>query len=43
MHSGRRNCYIANALADLRDDLDQIVRGYADNVTVVIHMDDFLW
>lgn len=42
MHSVRRNRYIANALADVRDDLEQIVRECIDNVTVVIHMDDFL-
>lgn len=42
MDSVRRNRYIANTLADVRDDLEQIVRECTDNVTVVIHMDDFL-
>lgn len=41
--SVRRNRYISNALADVRDDLDQKLRGCADNVTVEIHMDDYLY
>lgn len=41
--SVRRNRYISDALADVRDDLDQRLRGCADNVTVEIHMDDYLY
>lgn len=33
----------AVTLADVRDDLDQKLRGCADNVTVEIHMDDYLY
>lgn len=39
--SVRRNGNMSNALADVRDDLDQTLRGCADNVTVKIHMDDY--
>lgn len=41
--SVRRNRYISDALADVRDDLDRRLRGCADNVTVEIHMDDYLY
>lgn len=41
--SVRRNRYISDALADVRDDLDQRLQECADNVTVEIHMDDYLY
>lgn len=41
--SVRRKRYISDALAEVRDDLDQRLRGCADNVTVEIHMDDYIY
>ncbi|XP_062597223.1 uncharacterized protein LOC134258700 [Saccostrea cucullata] len=39
----RRNILVAKALADIRDDLHHTLRGCADNVTVEVHMDDYLY
>ncbi|XP_062597210.1 uncharacterized protein LOC134258678 [Saccostrea cucullata] len=41
--SARRNSWITSALYDIRDDLNNTLRGCADNVTVEVHMDDYLY